>query len=156
MWNRTAFWGDALVVRAENDTLKAAHNVPEWVKLLPLIVGLLGIATAYLFYMFKPGLPGRFKAAFRALHTLFYNKWFFDEIYDRLFVRTARCAGMIFWKRGDQNTIDRFGPDGAAKQSQKLSHLLSKFQSGYVFQYAFMMIIGLVAIISWFVFRAGA
>jgi NADH-quinone oxidoreductase subunit L len=153
IWNRHAFWGNAIEVREANDTLEAAHHVPEWVKFLPLVMGVLGIGLAWVFYVLQPDLPERVKQSFRPLHTLFFNKWFFDELYDRLFVRTAVLLGLLFWKRGDQNFIDRFGPDGSAHASQKIAGLLSRFQSGFVYQYAFVMMMALIGLISWFFFK---
>ena len=152
-WNRHVFWGDAIQVRAENDTLEAAHHVPEWVKFLPLVMGILGIGLAYLFYVLKPWAPTKIAAAFSPLHKLFYNKWFFDEIYDRLFVRTAFKLGRVFWIRGDQNIIDRFGPNGIASSSNKFAQAMSRFQSGFIYQYAFVMIIAVIGVMSWFAFR---
>ena len=153
--SKEVFWGDSIRVRGENDTVEAAHNVPFWVKKMPLAAGLLGIALAYLFYIRKPGLPEKIKSIFSALYKLFFNKWFFDEIYDLVFTRTAFKLGRVFWLAGDQNTIDRFGPDGSAKTTQKLAGLVSRFQSGFIYQYAFVMMIAVIAIMSWFVFKGG-
>ena len=153
--SKEVFWGDSIRVRGENDTVEAAHNVPFWVKKMPLAAGLLGIALAYLFYIRKPGLPEKIKSIFSALYKLFFNKWFFDEIYDLVFTRTAFKRGRVFWLAGDQNTIDRFGPDGSAKTTQKLAGLVSRFQSGFIYQYAFVMMIAVIAIMSWFVFKGG-
>jgi len=153
--SKEVFWGDSIRVRAENDTVEAAHGAPFWVKKMPLAVGLLGIALAYLAYMFKPGIPGRIKSMFSVVHTLLFNKWFFDELYDSLFVKPAFKLGQIFWSAGDKNIIDRFGPDGSAKATQKIAGWLSRFQSGFVFQYAFVMMIAVIGLISWFVFKNG-
>lgn len=152
-WNRHAFWGESLMVRGENDTLEAAHNVPEGVKFMPLVVGIVGVAFAYLAYMFATGLPGVVVRIFKPVHALLFNKWFFDELYDLLFVKTAVLFGRFFWKIGDQGTIDRFGPDGSARASYKVAALLGRFQSGFVYQYAFVMMIAVIAIVSWFVFK---
>ncbi|MEM7650982.1 MAG: NADH-quinone oxidoreductase subunit L [Pseudomonadota bacterium] len=151
--SKEVFWGDSIKVLAENDTVEAAHNVPYWVKKMPLLAGLLGIVLAYLAYMFRPSLPEKIKSIFSALHTLFFNKWFFDEIYNVVFVKTAFKLGQIFWLLGDQNTIDRFGPDGSAKSVGKLAGVISRFQSGFVYQYVFIMIIAVIAILSWFAFK---
>ena len=147
------FWGKAIFVREENNSVEKAHHVAEWVKLLPLYIGLGGIALGYLAYMFLPSIPGRMVSLFRPIHTLFFRKWFFDELYNALFVKTSLKLGRFFWVKGDQNTIDRLGPDGVAGLSRRFGDMLSRFQSGYVFQYAFVMIIGLFAIISWFAFH---
>ncbi|MCB9983084.1 MAG: NADH-quinone oxidoreductase subunit L [Rhodospirillales bacterium] len=152
---REKFWNGAIEVRHQNDTLEAAHHVPEWVKFLPLVMGLLGIGFAYLAYLARPGIPEKIKTIFAAPYALFFNKWFFDEIYQALFVKPAFKLGQVFWYAGDQNTIDRLGPDGSAKAVKKLAGVLSRFQSGYVFQYAFVMMIAVIAIVSWFVFKIG-
>ena len=153
--SKEVFWGESIKVLAENDTVEAAHNVPFWVKKLPFAMGLLGIFLAYLAYIRIPSIPEKVKSIFTAPYTLFFNKWFFDEIYDIVFTRTAFKLGKIFWIGGDQNTVDRLGPDGVAKVSQKFAGLVSRFQSGFVFQYAFVMMIAVIAIISWFVFKGG-
>lgn len=149
VWNKAAFFGKSIFVLPENDTVAKAHHVEEWVKLLPTITGAVGIFLGYLAYMFVPGIPAFFSKCFKPLHTLFFRKWFFDEIYHVVFVKTAKCLGEFFWKRGDGQMIDGLGPNGIAAVSQKLSGVLSRFQTGFVFQYAFMMMIGLVLLITW-------
>jgi NADH-quinone oxidoreductase subunit L len=120
-----------------------------------VIVGGLGIIFAYVMYMWDLGLPERFKRTFPFLYRLFFNKWFFDEIYDRVFVQNTIKLGRIFWS-GDKNVIDGLGPDGSAKVSQKIAGLLSRFQTGFIYQYAFVMMIALVGLFSWFFFGIGA
>lgn len=155
MWHKTSFWGDSLFVLPANDTVEAAHGVPQWVKLLPVILGAMGIALGYLAYMFKTGIPAWTVNAFRPLHTLFFRKWFFDELYDRVFVKTAGILGNAFWKGGDQAVIDDLGPNGLARASQNMSGWLSRFQTGFIFQYAFVMMIGLIGLVTWIAFRTG-
>ena len=147
------YWHEAIKVLTENDTVTAAHHAPFWVKKLPLLMGVSGILLAYLFYLWAPGLPDKVKATFKPIHTLFLNKWFFDEIYNALIVKNATRLGNLFWKCGDQGTIDRFGPDGSAAASNRIAGLLSRFQSGFIYQYAFVMMIALVAIITWLAYR---
>ena len=89
---------------------------------------------------------------FKPLHKLFFNKWFFDELYHKLFVVPALWFGRVFWGT-DKHVVDGLGPDGMAKTSYGLGGMLSRFQSGYVFQYAFVMMLGLIALISWFFFK---
>ncbi len=153
VWSREYFWHDSLFVLPENDTVEAAHGAPFWVKKLPLLMGILGIALAYLIYMLKPGTSSLITRAFKPLHTLFFNKWYFDELYTGLFVRNALRLGRIFW-RGDKQIVDGIGPDGVSGLSQRIGNNLSKFQSGYVYQYALVMIVALICIVSWFVFKA--
>jgi len=153
LWSRDFFWHDALFVLPENDTIEAAHSVPLWVKKLPLVMGLLGILMAYLLYIVKPGAPSVFVRVFKPLHKLFFNKWYFDELYNNVVVKKSLSLGRVFWKV-DKNVIDGIGPDGVAGFSGRLSRGLSAFQSGYVYQYAFVMMIALISLISWFVFKA--
>jgi NADH-quinone oxidoreductase subunit L len=105
--------------------------------------------------MYRTKIPAQISARLSWLHTLFFNKWFFDEVYEFLIVKNASRLGRVFWFAGDQNTIDRLGPDGSAKASVNIAHVLSKFQSGFVFQYAFVMMIALIGLLSWFVFKLG-
>lgn len=155
VWAKEQFWRDSLHVLPENDTVEMAHSVPKWVKYLPLVMGVLGILLAYLFYMWRPGLPHLARKYFAAFHHVFYHKYYFDELYQAVFVKNAVRLGQTFWFAVDQKIIDNLGPDGAARSSGKIARLFSRFQSGFVFQYAFVMLIALVAILSWFVFRLG-
>ncbi len=149
------FWGDSILILKENDSLAAAHGAPKWVKFSPLVAGLLGIALAYLVYMTGPGVPERMKRTFPLLHNLTFNKWYFDEMYDWLFVRRAFRIGRVF-SSADRKIVDRFGPDGGAYASGRMAGVLSRFQTGFIYQYAFVMMISVIGILSWFVFRAGA
>ena len=97
--------------------------------------------------------PGRTVASFRSLHTLFFNKWYFDELYDAVFVQPALAIGRFFWKKGDGATIDGLGPDGIAARSLDLAGVLSRFQSGYLYQYAFVMLLGVAAVVTYFVLQ---
>ncbi len=146
-----AFWGDSLKVLPGNDTVAAAHHVPLWVKLSPLVAGLGGIALAYVFYMAAPALPARTAQALRPLYLFSLNKWYFDELYDRLFVAPARVLGFGLWKGGDGAVIDGFGPDGVASTTRDLSRRTSLLQSGYVYHYAFAMLIGVFVLVTWYV-----
>jgi NADH-quinone oxidoreductase subunit L len=149
--NMEAFWGEALLVLPENNTVEAAHHVPLWVKLAPLVAGLGGIALAYLYYMAAPGLPAKTARALRPLYLFSLNKWYFDELYDRVFVRPARLLGFGLWKGGDGAIIDRLGPDGIAATTQNASKRTSALQSGYVYHYAFAMLIGVVVLVTWYI-----
>lgn len=153
LWSYNFFWHDALSVLPENNTIEAAHNVPYWVKKLPSVVGVLGILSAYLIYMFFPGASGVFVRIFKPLHGLFFNKWWFDQIYNFLFVKPSFFLGRLFWK-SDKNIIDGIGPDGVSGFASRFAQGLSRFQSGYVYQYGLVMIMALICLISWFVFKA--
>ncbi|MCB1555907.1 MAG: NADH-quinone oxidoreductase subunit L, partial [Alphaproteobacteria bacterium] len=147
--NRRVFWGDSLFVLKQNDSIEAAHHVPEWVKLLPFGAGVLGIVLSWLFYIRYTHLPGAMVRWFRPLHSLFYNKWYFDQIYASLIVRLVLNLGRLFWKKGDGAFINRMGPDGIALFSSRFGALLSRFQTGYVYHYAFAMLVGLVLFVGW-------
>ena len=151
-----AFWGSAILVLEGHNTVKAAHHVPTWVKLLPIFVGIAGIALAYWIYMLRPGTADKIVAAFRPVYSFFFNKWYFDELYDWLFVRPALRLGRIFWKTGDGDIIDGYGADGVSAAARFLAGRAAVLQSGYVYHYAFAMLIGVVVILSWYlIFHGG-
>ncbi|MGE0120671.1 MAG: NADH-quinone oxidoreductase subunit L [Dongiaceae bacterium] len=137
---------------AESHAIHAAHEAPFWVKAAPLVVALGGIALAYQMYIRDPRLPQRLAQRFRGLYLFLLNKWYFDELYDRLFVRPALLLGQGLWKAGDGAVIDGVGPDGVAAATQSLARRASRLQSGYVYHYAFVMLIGVVLLISWYLF----
>lgn len=145
-----AFWGDSLKVLPTHPALAEAHNVPLLIKLLPLIVGAAGIWLAYRMYIQYPGMADRWRDYHKELHAFSLNKWYFDELYDRIFVRPAFYLGFGFWKKGDGAIIDGFGPDGIAAVTRRLAGRMSWLQSGYVYHYAFAMLIGVVLLISWY------
>jgi NADH-quinone oxidoreductase subunit L len=145
------FWGHSIAVKATEEILHKMHEVPEWGKVLPFIMGVAGIALSYVYYVAVPSLPDRTVHLFRPLHTLFYNKWYFDEIYDAVFVRPALAIGRLFWKQGDGVVIDGLGPDGIAARAQDMAAVLSRFQSGYLYHYAFVMLIGVAGAVTYFI-----
>ncbi len=147
--DRFMFWG-ASIVQSADDIIEHAHHVPLWVKYLPLAVGLAGIAMAYVCYLLIPSIPGVIVKTFKEFHAFLFNKWYFDELYDLIFVRPAKWLGHVFWKRGDGDIIDRFGPDGVSSLAAKIGRRASALQSGYVYHYAFAMMIGVVALITWY------
>ena len=103
------------------------------VRRLPLVLGIAGIGTAYLFYVMDPGIPVRLAQQFRIMYLFILNKWYFDELYDLLFVRPAVVIGDGLWKGGDGMLIDGLGPDGVAAVTRDLSRQASRFQSGYLY-----------------------
>ena len=125
------------------------HHVPLWVKWAPFAVMLTGFAIAWHGYIRRPDFPARFVAQAGVVYRLCYNKWYFDEIYDFLFVRPAFWIGRLFWKQGDVGIIDRFGPDGAAWVVAQGSRVAQKVQTGYLYSYALVMLLGLVGAVSW-------
>ncbi|GAA0862577.1 NADH-quinone oxidoreductase subunit L [Sphingopyxis soli] len=146
-----AFWKGSLAFDAH--LMHAAHEVPLWVKWMPFTVMAIGLFLAWNSYIRNTSLPAKFVAQFRLLHQFLYNKWYFDELYNFLFVKPAFAIGRFFWKRGDEGTIDRFGPDGAAALVAGGTRLAVRLQSGYVYGYAFVMLLGLVGLASWAMVR---
>ncbi len=141
------FWGGSIFYN--EPLIHAMHAVPYWVKYTALIVMLIGFAGAYLAYIARPEIPGRFVAAFSPLHNFVFRKWYFDELYDALFVRPAFRFGRWFWQLGDIGTIDRFGPNGIAWVVERGSVAAKSIQSGYVYTYALIMLLGLVAAVTY-------
>ncbi|MEE1876341.1 NADH-quinone oxidoreductase subunit L [Altererythrobacter litoralis] len=144
------FWAGSIYYNA--NLIHALHGVPLWVKLTATIVMLLGFVTAWWAYIRNTSIPGKFVEQFRVVHQFVYNKWYFDELYNFLFVKPAFWLGRIFWQMGDVGTIDRFGPNGAAWLVQQGAVVAKKVQSGYLYSYALIMLLGLVAAITWVLF----
>ncbi len=136
-----AFWKGA--VAFSEHLIHAMHEVPLWVKWAPFAVMVTGFAIAWNNYIRNPGAPAAFVKQFSELHKFVYNKWYFDELYNFLFVRPAFWIGRLFWHAGDEGTIDRFGPDGAAWLVVQGTRAAQKVQSGYLYSYALVMLIGL-------------
>ena len=147
------FWQGALTVAENHTALEDAHHVAAWVKYLPLGISVGGIFLAYLFYIAWPCLPSALASRTGPLYRFLLNKWYFDELYDFLFVRGAKALGRIFWKRGDEQVIDRFGPNGFAWGSQRIANRTSKMQTGYIYHYAFAMLLGLLTLMTWLVYK---
>jgi NADH-quinone oxidoreductase subunit L len=146
----------AIYVGPDNDILNEAHEVPKWVKLSPFIAMLLGLGTAYLFYIRDTSLPKRLAESQRPLYLFLLNKWYFDEIYDFIFVKPASMLGRLLWKRGDGNVIDGSLNGIAMGFIPMLTRLAGKAQSGYIFTYAFFMVVGIAALITWMSLSGGA
>ena len=130
-------------------------HAPLWVKLAPTVVAFVGIFAAWFLYARRPDLPARLATANAGLYRFFLNKWYFDELYDVLFVRPAKAIGTFFWKRGDEKTIDYFGPNGVAARVLDIAKRATWLQTGYVYHYAFVMLAGVVLIVSWYLVAAG-
>jgi NADH-quinone oxidoreductase subunit L len=130
------------------------HEVPEWVMWAPFVAMLAGFGLAWLYYIRAPWLPDATAKAFRPIYLFLLNKWYFDELYDWLFVRPAMAIGRTLWKRGDGATIDGI-IDGTAGGVTQVTQRVVRLQSGYVYHYAFAMLIGLAALITWFMFGGG-
>jgi NADH-quinone oxidoreductase subunit L len=129
--------------------------VPEWVSWAPTIAMLGGLALAYLYYIAAPYLPAATARAFRPLYLFLLNKWYFDELYDWLLVRPVMRLGRILWKQGDGAVIDGLGPDGVASRVLWTTGRVVRLQTGYVYHYAFAMLIGVALLVTWFMFSGG-
>ena len=149
------FWGEAILILPTHTAMELAHDVPTWVKWLPLVVSLAGIALAWQMYIRNTDLPGSFANTHQAIYQFLLNKWYFDELYDWIFIRPAKALGRIFWKRGDGQVIDGFGPDGISATVLKLARRASLLQSGYVYHYAFAMLIGVAVLVSFYFYAIG-
>jgi len=145
------FWNGAIVNAPGNEIMHHVHEVPGWVPLAPTIVGLGGIALAYVMYMFAPSLPGALARAFPGVHRFLLNKWYFDELYDAIFVRPAQALARGFWKIGDVRIIDGV-PNGLAASVAGAARQAVALQTGRVASYAFTMIVGLVVLVSLLLF----
>ena len=145
------FWKGSIAF--DTHLMHAMHEVPLWVKLTPAAVMLIGLFIAYMAYMRPTGWPEKFTSQFRVLYQFLLNKWYFDELYDLLFVKPAFIIGRIFWKGGDEGTIDRFGPNGAAALVVAGGQVTRRIQSGYLYTYALVMLIGLSAAVTWAMVR---
>ena len=146
---RMAFWAQSIFVLERNDTIEAAHHVPMWVKITPVAVAVFGIVMAYVFYQWKTEWPARCAKAFGALYRLVFNKYYFDELYDRIFVRNAGVLGRFFFEFGDNRVIDGLGPNGVAQATQQASGRVAPMQTGFLFHYAFVMVTAVVAFLAW-------
>jgi len=146
------FWGKALFEGEHNHILHAMHEIPAWSGWAPTLAMLGGFALAYLYYIAVPSLPAATARAFRPLYLFLLNKWYFDELYDWLFVRPAFWIGRVLWKGGDGKIIDGLGPDGVASRVLWTTGRVVRLQTGYVYHYAFAMLIGVALIVTAFMF----
>ncbi|MDA8251424.1 MAG: NADH-quinone oxidoreductase subunit L [Rhodospirillales bacterium] len=144
-----AFWGNSIQIASDNHVLRDMESLPGWVTLSPTVLGLLGIATAYLFYMIAPGIPGRLSAMFPAVYRLLLNKWYVDELYDLVFIRPYHALARQLWQVGDVTIIDGV-PNSLATLTEEGSAGVVRLQTGSIAVYAFAMLIGLVALVSIF------
>ena len=144
------FWGDSLFILPTHQAMEAAHHVPTWVKLLPIGLASAGVVGAYIAYVRLPWLPVSLAGRTGALYRFLFNKWYFDELYDRIFVKPALRCGQLLWIRGDKGVIDHYGPDGLSAAVARLSGRLVQLQTGYVYHYAFAMMIGVVVLLTWY------
>ncbi len=144
------------IYMANNAVIEAAHESPAWVSLAPFVAMLLGFAVAWLFYIRSPDLPGKLAEQQAPLYRFLLNKWYFDEIYEVIFVRTANWMGNFLWRRGDGNVIDGSLDGVALGIIPFFTRWAGRMQSGYVFTYAFAMVIGIGLLLTWMSIGGGA
>ena len=146
------FWRGA--VAFTKHLAEGREGIAAWAKFTPTIAMLIGLWIAWNNYIRDPSAAGAFVRTFPAVHRFVFNKWYFDEIYDRIFVRPAIWLGRLFWHRGDEKTIDRFGPHGAAFAVSVGNRIAARVQSGYVYSYALVMMLGLIGAATWAIWWA--
>ena len=144
------FWGHSILVLDTHHAMHAMHEVPLWVKLAPIAAGIVGIAVAWQMYIRRPELAGQIAQRQWPAYQFFLNKWYFDELYDIVFVRPAKFIGRFLWKQGDGRVIDGWGPDGLSALVVRLAHRASGFQTGYLYHYAFAMLAGVALLVTYF------
>ncbi|MEL6435447.1 MAG: NADH-quinone oxidoreductase subunit L [Pseudomonadota bacterium] len=143
------FFRTALFAGPENEILDTFHKVPYWVKWSPFVVMAIGFALAWYMYIKSPDTPAAIARRNNHLYKFLLNKWYIDELYDFLFVNPAKRLGTFLWKKGDGWLIDGFGPNGIAARVSDLTGRVTKMQSGFLYHYAFAMMIGVAALITW-------
>ena len=146
----------AIFMHPDNEVMTKAHHAPTWVKVSPFIAMLIGLITALWFYVWDPAMPKRVAETNRPLYLFLLNKWYFDEIYEFLFVRPAKALGSLLWKRGDGDVIDGSINGVAMGLIPRLTRLAGRAQSGYIFTYAFAMVLGIVILVTWMTMFGGA
>jgi NADH-quinone oxidoreductase subunit L len=150
--DEASFWGSGIYRAPENEILKAMEEIPSWVSYAPLIAMALGFLLALQFYIRNTSLPQKLANMNWPLYQFLLNKWYFDELYDFLFVRPAMWLGRTLWKKGDGMVIDGLGPDGVSARVVDVTRGVVRLQTGFVYHYAFAMLIGVAALVSWFTF----
>ncbi len=152
----SAFWDNALPAFGDSHVLHAMHEVPAWVRVSPFVMMVLGFLVAYQFYIRKPDMPKQLAERHSSLYQFLLNKWYFDEAYNFLFVRPAMWVGRMLWKKGDGTVIDGYGPNGIAARVQNVTAWVVRLQTGYLYHYAFAMLIGVALLITWSMFTGAA
>jgi NADH-quinone oxidoreductase subunit L len=146
----------AIFMAPSNQVIEEAHHAPTWVKVSPFIAMLLGFGLAWLFYIRRPDYPGRLAETQPVVYRFLLNKWYFDEIYDVIFVRSAKAVGRFLWRKGDMGTIDGIINEVAMGIIPFFTRLAGRMQSGYLFHYAFAMVIGILFLLTWAVITGGS
>ena len=152
---QTGFWAGSIFTAADNQILVELKQVPSWVVLSPLIMMISGFVLAWVMYIYRPAWPGEIAEQHDLIYKFLLNKWYFDEIYDFIFVRPAKWLARLFWKGGDGYVIDGFGPDGIAANVLRVTRRMVALQTGYVYHYAFVMLLGVAGFVSWLMLTRG-
>jgi NADH-quinone oxidoreductase subunit L len=148
----SGFFRGALQLSAANTLFASAEKLPLLLSILPTVMMIVGFLVAFEFYIRRPDLPEELARQQYVLYKFLLNKWYFDEIYDFLFVRPTMWLGRLLWKGGDGFIIDGFGPDGVSARVLDVTRNVIRLQTGYLYHYAFAMLIGVAAAITWFMF----
>ncbi len=153
----TEFFGDSLKFAPDNHIFEDMHHIPYLIAVLPTLMMAAGFVVAWEFYLRRPELPAELARQHEPLYQFLLNKWYFDELYDLVIVRPTLWLGRVLWKQGDGWLIDGFGPDGISARVLDVTRGAVRLQTGYLYHYAFAMLIGVAAFITWFMFggRAG-
>jgi len=146
-------WQTSIFLSENNHVIESIHYVPKWVKYSPLFMMILGLIIASIFYLFYPKIPKLLSTKFNPLYKFLLNKWYFDEIYELIFVRNASRLGNFLSNFGDKRVIDGLGPDGISLRVMDIAKQVSRIQTGYIYHYAFAMLIGLMLFITYFFVR---
>ncbi len=147
------FFANAIFVQPTNNILEEIHHTPELIKSLPLILGVIAIAGAYLFYVVNPQIPAKLASSLSLLYKISFNKWYFDEIYDKIFVQQIKKLGLRLWQFWDNKVIDGLGPNGLATTCRIMAGRISKLQTGYVYHYALAMSLGVVGALLYLILK---
>jgi NADH-quinone oxidoreductase subunit L len=142
-------------IKQGGEIVEAMHHAPATVVWLPTAMMALGWGVAAYFYLYRPDIPESMARQHQSLYRFLLNKWYFDELYDLIFVRPALWIGRLFWRGGDGWLIDGFGPDGVSARVLDVTRNVVRLQTGYLYHYAFAMLIGAAALITWFMFAGG-
>ena len=145
--NSSSFWGESILFL----NFIKLENIPLWLIIITPLVITVAIPLSYYLYIKDKTILDGVKNSNLPFYNFLLNKWYIDEIYDFIFIKPLKKIGVFFWKKGDQDTIDRFGPDGMSKVIKFISNKALQFQSGYIYDYAFVMLIGLSALITYLI-----
>tara|TARA_A100001388_G_scaffold239585_1_gene194930 strand:+ start:273 stop:2201 length:1929 start_codon:yes stop_codon:yes gene_type:complete len=146
-------WQSSIYLSENNHVIESIHYVPKWVKYSPLVMMIIGLITAVIFYLLYPKVPKFLSSQFNPVYKFLLNKWYFDEIYEFIFVRNISRIGNFLSNFGDKRIIDGLGPDGISLRVMDIAKQISRIQTGYIYHYAFAMLIGLMLFITYFFIR---